>query len=138
MTDYTGPCPELALEVARMMVRFAGWKEITNEWNAVTFEAPSGDLWIVAYQQDHPVLVSIPASHKLFRPDLDYNQLHEVEAAIPESKRILYGNTLVLMMARMIGNALLEGDFWRIRHAPAWLCCVAALEVARDAAGGEE
>ena len=121
-TQHIGPSPELALAVARMMCRIAGWTEIQTTERQCVFARPGKHDIFVAFGEDERDLV-LPL---LFRPDLDYNQLHEVEAAPrTEKQRSEY---LDLIRSYLMDYGLATGDvWWDFRHAPAWLCCVAAL-----------
>lgn len=132
LSTVTGPCPELALAVARMMVKRKGWKEVETKPAQCTFSRPGMDEIIVPLGDDERDLV-LPL---LFRPDLDRNQLWGVEEAL---KTVAQRNEyLDLIRSYLMDDELATGDvWWDFRHAPAWLCCVAALEAVGDAAGGE-
>ena len=124
ITDYTGPNPHLALAVARMMVQVAGWTETWTGPTYVEFRKPDGTE--CAVYLDATLCGRVPD----FRPDLDRNQPWEVEEALTRKEQ--RNEYLDLIRSYLMDDGLATGDvWWDFRHAPTWLCCVAALEAVK-------
>jgi hypothetical protein len=65
LSKVTGPSPELALAVARMMCKIAGWTETgSNEWVTMFRDAAGEPQSIFASKTQHQYSSS-------WRPDLD-------------------------------------------------------------------